>query len=648
MCGFCGFLLSNSKNQYLNTNLNLLNEMSASIQHRGPDGHGQWYNKDKGIFLDHRRLSILDLSDKAIQPMSSNSGRWKIIFNGEIYNFLELKNKISKEKNLKPNFWKSSGDTEILVNLIDLYGIDETLNLIEGMFSFVAWDDYENQIILARDRLGEKPLYFLKDKNYLVFSSEIIAIKKFHKNKLVLDINSIRELTKYNYIPFPNTIYEKVKKLEAGTYLKINSDLTTFSISNYWNPVNFSKNDNKKIDLEKIPEEVEELLIPILNKEIISDVPIGIYLSGGIDSTILASLLSYHTNAKLKSFTIKNEDNDFDESRIAKKTAKALNLEHHEFKINKNDLLDLIDQLSDVYTEPFADSSQLPSLLLNYKAKKHIKVAIGGDGGDELFGGYNRYFYLNKYYPLLNKIPLKVRDQISKLLLSLNSKSINSFFHKLSIISYGFIDYKNFGYKLQKSALSINQKSRFDLYDNLLSTSPNINDFFLKQNFDPNREQIKFIKKENFIESMILSDIKYYLPDDILCKVDRASMWNGIEVRAPFLHHLLVKYCLSIPVDLKIRKNENKWILRAIIKKYLPNYRNNIKMGFSSPIDNWLRFEIKDTFESCLNKNYLQKQGIFDFEKVSQKWIEHLDGKRNWGKFLWSFLIFQKWFLKHR
>ena len=647
MCGFCGFFLKNFEETQLTSNLNLLNEMSVSIKHRGPDGHGQWYNQDKGIFLDHRRLSILDLSNNATQPMTSNNGRWKIIFNGEIYNYLELKIKISKENNLSADFWKSTGDTEVLVNLIDLYGIDETLNLIEGMFSFVVWDNLENQIILARDRLGEKPLYYLQDKNNLVFSSDIIAIKKFCKKKLTLDINSVRELIKYNYIPSPNSIYEKVKKLEAGTYTKINSEFKTLSTKKYWCPFNVPKKKYKELEISKIPQDVEKILNQILKKEIISDVPLGVYLSGGIDSTLLASLLSFNTEAKLKSFTIKNRDNNFDESKIAKKTSKLLNLEHHEFEVNKNDLLDLIDQLSDVYTEPFADSSQLPSLLLNHKAKKYIKVAIGGDGGDEIFGGYNRYLYMNKYYSILSKIPISIRDQISKLILSLSAKTVNTFFNKLSIISAGFIDYKNFGYKLQKSAISLNQKNKFDLYDNLLSSSTNINYFFQNHNFDLNRDHINFVKKNNFVESMMLSDIKYYLPDDILCKVDRASMWNSIEVRAPFLHHSLVRYCLELPLDLIFRKNENKWILRSIIKKYLPDYNNNIKMGFSSPIDNWLRFEIKDSFESCLNKNYLKKQGIFDFENISHKWKEHLDGKRNWGKFLWSFLIFQKWFKKY-
>jgi asparagine synthase (glutamine-hydrolysing) len=647
MCGFCGFFVKKNEDIQTNSNLNLLQEMSVSIKHRGPDGHGQWHDKEKGIFLDHRRLSILDLSNKATQPMSSNNGRWKIVFNGEIYNYLELKIKISKEKKLKPNFWKSSGDTEVLINLIDLYGIDEALNLIEGMFSFVIWDSLENQIILARDRLGEKPLYFLKDENHLVFSSDIIAIKKFYEEELSIDINSVRELIKYNYIPSPNTIYKKIKKLEAGTYMKINSDLQTLSVKNYWNINNFYKKEYKNIDLEKIPDDIEKLLISILKKEIISDVPLGIYLSGGIDSTLLASLLSHRTESKLKSFTIKNEDSNFDESKIAKTTSKMLNLEHHEFQVNKNDLLDLIDQLSDVYTEPFADSSQLPSLLLNCKAKNYIKVAIGGDGGDELFGGYNRYVYMNKYYPLINKMPISIRDYITKIILSFNAKTVNSFFKNLSIISIGFIDYKNFGYKLQKSALSLNQKSKIDLYDNLLSSSPNINSFFQNKNFDLDRDHINFIKKEDFIESMMLSDIKYYLTDDILCKVDRASMWNGIEVRSPFLHHKLVKYCLEIPTNLKFRKNENKWILRSIIKKYLPDYKSNLKMGFSSPIDNWLRFEVKDSFEFYLDKKYLQKQGIFDFENILSKWKEHIDGKRNWGKFLWSFLIFQKWFKKH-
>ena len=646
MCGFCGFFLADHNQGNLSENLNTLSNMSKKIEHRGPDGHGQWFSNDKGIFLDHRRLSIIDLSSSATQPMSSQDGRWKIVFNGEIYNFLELKDKLSKEKKLSSNYWKGSGDTEVLINLIDFYGIDKTLNLIEGMFAFVVWDNLENKIILARDRLGEKPLYYLSGNNSFIFASDISAIQEFYKDRLSLDINSIRELSKYNYIPSPNTIYKNVKKIEPGSYMIVNSNLKNSFIKKYWGSENFLKK-NQKVNTTTIPDEVETILLKILEKETISDVPVGIYLSGGVDSTLLATLLSLRTETKLKSFTIRNRDNNFDESLIAKKNANFLNLEHHEFEVSKNDLLDIIDQLSDVYTEPFADSSQLPSLLLNYKAKNYIKVAIGGDGGDELFGGYNRYYLLNKYYYILNKIPLGLKNKLSNMLLGLNVQTINSFCDILSRISFGHVDYKNFGYKIQKSAFSIVQKSDLDLYDNLLSACPDIDNSFVNNNFDQSRKQIKFVRKENFLESMMLTDIKYYLPDDILCKVDRASMWHGIEVRAPFLHHSLVEYCLGLPVSSKFKKNENKWILRSIIKKYIPNYNNNLKMGFSSPIDNWLRHEIKEIFESCLDKNFIKNQGIFNFEYVSNKWLEHLNGKRNWGKFLWSYLIFQKWFKKH-
>ena len=647
MCGFCGFLLTEYKYEKINENLKILSNMSKKIERRGPDDHGQWHDYNKGIYLDHRRLAILDLSKDATQPMSSKNDRWKIIFNGEIYNFLELKEKIIIEKNLDPDYWNSSGDTEVLINLIDLYGIDETLNLIEGMFAFVVWDNLKNQITLARDRMGEKPLYFSNDKNSLVFASDISSIKEFYKEENSIDIDSVRELSKYNYIPSPNTIYKKVKKLEAGTYIIFDFDLKNSIVKKYWDSTSFEQKKIHKDDIEKIPNEVENLLSEVLQKEIISDVPTGIYLSGGVDSTLLASLLSLRCGVKLNSFTIKNKDNNFDESSIAKRSAKFLNLDHHEFEVGKNDLLDLIEKLSDVYTEPFADSSQLPSLLLNYKAKNYIKVAIGGDGGDELFGGYNRYVLLKKYSNLLLKIPLGIRSQISKLLLTLNVKKVDSFCNLLSKLSFGHIDYKNFGYKVQKSALSINQKSDFDMYDNLLSSCPDINNLFVNKSFDSKRDKIQFVKKKNFIESMMLTDIKYYLPDDILCKVDRASMWNGIEVRAPFLHHSLVKYCLELPVNLKFKNKQNKWILRTILKKYMPNYNNNLKMGFSSPIDSWLRVEIKDSLMSCLDEDFIKKQNIFDFEFILKKWSEHLDGKKNWGKFLWSFLIFQHWYKKN-
>ena len=650
MCGFAGFYFLGSDKKKEEDNLRSLNSMSLSIQKRGPDGHGQWHDPVKGIYLDHRRLSIIDISKRSNQPMTSHSNRWKIVFNGEIYNFLELKKKISEEKNLELKFWKTSGDTEVLINLIDFYGIDETLKLVEGMFAFALWDNLKNELIIARDRLGEKPLYYCNKNETFVFASDILAIKEYYKEeKLFLDINSVRELSKYSYIPSPNTIYKDVKKIESGSYITIKSNVKNYlDKKKYWSLQNIHKNEYKIIDNKKaIPEQVENLLVKILEKEIISDVPVGVYLSGGVDSTALATLLSKKMSIKINSFTIINKDNNFDESKIAKKTSRHLSSNHHEFEIEKKDLIDLIEQLSDVYTEPFADSSQLPTLLLNAKSKKFIKVAISGDGADELFGGYNRYFIFNKYSYLIDKVPLNMRNIISQFLLLFNASAVDFFFETISNISLGKLEYKNFGYKIQKTAFSIIQKSNPDLYDNLISSSPDSNRGFKNFDFDLAREKINLVQKKNFLESMMLTDLKYYLSDDILCKVDRASMWNGVEVRAPFLHNSLVEYCLKMPTSLMFKNNKNKWILRELIKKYIPHYNSEIKMGFSSPIDNWLKNEIKDVFVSCIDKKFINKQGIFDYNFVFNKWNEHLSGKRKWGKYLWSFLIFQKWFKKN-
>lgn len=649
MCGFAGFYFLGSDKKKLEDNLQCLNLMSRAIEKRGPDAHGLWYEQDKGIYLDHRRLSIIDTSNNSNQPMFSQNNRWIIIFNGEIYNFLELKKKISEEKNLKPNYWKSSGDTEVLINLIDLYGINEALKMIEGMFAFALWDNLKNELILARDRLGEKPLYYCMQKNFIAFASDILAIKEYYKTKLSLDINSVRELIKYNYVPAPYTIYKEIKKLEPGSYIVIKSEPKNFikNIS-YWSPQSFVTNNNEysKTDPKIITTEVENLLVSILKKEIISDVPIGVYLSGGVDSTLLATLLSKKIGKKINSFTLISRDSDFDESKIARKTSQFLNSNHHEFEIKKKDLIDLIENFSDVYTEPFADSSQLPTLLLNMMSKKYIKVAIGGDGGDELFGGYNRYFIFNKYFYLIKKIPQNIRIIIYKLLLTFDTETVDNFFNTISKLSLGKLQYKNFGYKVQKIAFSLMQKTNDDLYDNLISSCPDVSDSFSNYNFDLVRQKMNMIKNKNFVDSMMLTDIKYYLPDDILCKVDRASMWNGVEVRSPFLHHSLVEYCLKLPSNIKFVNKENKWILRELIKKYMPNYDSKIKMGFSSPIDSWLKNEIKDMFESCIDKNFINKQGIFDYNFILNKWNEHLNGKRKWGKYLWSILIFQKWFKK--
>ena len=648
MCGICGFYIRKNVNDKTDKEyMSLLSSMSEKIKHREPDGHGQWHNYSQGIFLDHRRLSIIDLSNNASQPMASKGDRWKIIFNGEIYNFLDLKDKISNKKKLSKSYWDGTGDTEVLIESINFFGIDKTLELIDGMFAFALWDSEKNELTIARDRVGEKPLYYFDNGVDFIFASDIQAIREYFVNKdFNLDLNSVKELCKYNFVPSPNTIYKDIKKLEPGNYFTIKPDTKDEIKKNkYWDKNSFSSNINS--DVNKLPNQIENLLFTALEKIIIADVPIGLYLSGGVDSTLLAILLKEIKGDKVDTFTIRNKDNNFDESIIAKKTSSKLNFNHHEFEINQNDLLELIEKLSDVYTEPFADSSQLPTLLLNSKAKNYIKVALGGDGGDELFGGYNRYYLLDKYFFKIQKIPLYLRNKISRIMLGINSKHVDFFFNILNKVSSGLIDYKNFGYKIQKIAFSIIQKNDLDLYDNLLSSTPEIDKSFIKFNFDIKRNKLNFIKDNSFIESMMLTDLNFYLPDDILCKVDRASMWNGLEVRSPFLDRNLVEFCLNIPTNIKFRNNENKWILRSIIKKYFSTYNNKSKMGFSSPIDSWLRFEIKKLFISNLDKKFIDSQGIFNYEFVLQKWNEHLNGKRNWGKYLWSFLIFQKWYKKN-
>lgn len=648
MCGICGFYIRKNINDKTEKEyLSLLSSMSDEIKQRGPDGHGQWHDYSQGIFLDHRRLSIIDLSNNGSQPMSNKEKRWTIVFNGEIYNFLELKDKISKEKKLTKDFWNGTGDTEVLIESINFFGIDKTLELIEGMFVFALWDNEKKELTIARDRMGEKPLYYFDNGVDFIFGSDIQSIKKYFVSKdFNLDLNSVKELCKYNFVPTPNTIFKDIKKLEPGNYFTIKPKIENgLKKIKYWDKSLFSLNKNS--DVNELPNKIENLLFEILKKITVADVPVGLYLSGGVDSTLLAILLKEVKGNNVDTFTIRNKDNNFDESAIAKKTSTELNFNHHEFEIDQNDLLELIEKLSDVYTEPFADSSQLPTLLLNSKAKNYIKVAIGGDGGDELFGGYNRYYLLEKYFYRLQKIPFYLRDRISKIMLGIYSSHVDLFFNLLNKVSNGMIDYKNFGYKIQKIALSIIQKNDMDLYDNLLSSSPGIDESFKNLNFDIKRNRLNVVKNKSFIESMMLTDLNFYLPDDILCKVDRASMWNGIEVRSPFLDRNLVEFCLNIPTNIKFRNNENKWILRSIIKKNFPKYKNKSKMGFSSPIDSWLRIEIKKLFVSNLDKKFLDSQGIFNYEFVLQKWNEHLSGKRNWGKYLWSFLIFQKWYKKN-
>lgn len=638
MCGLVGFV---SKNENHNSNLNILAKMSRSIYHRGPDDFGQYIYKNE-IYLAHRRLSILDTSKNGSQPMQSQSGNFVIVFNGEIYNHLKIRNYLKTFKNIQ---WKSLSDTETLLESFDLIGINETLKIISGMFSIVLLNKEENKLYLMRDRIGEKPLYYGYNNNSFFFGSEL---KVFKENKYIdLNINSLAlsKFFKFGYVPSPLSIYKNIFKLPPGCYLEyhnIFSNFNKFEIKKYWDLNNY-KNDYSISNENKITNNIENLIENSVKEQLISDVPLGAFLSSGIDSSLIVSLMKKFKKNKVQTFSIGFNESEYNEAKNSKKIAKYLGTEHNELYIKPSDIFDFIPNLQKIYDEPFADSSQIPTYFVSNFAKKNVTVALSGDGGDELFGGYNRYLNSNKILKLNNSIPNFLKNILIYFLKILTPSQWNKFTFILSKL-YLFPNISLGGDKIYKLIDLIKKNNVSDLYDYYISFWNYEDEIFIdKNNNNIINEKLNFYSEEDFINEMMIIDLKSYLPDDILVKVDRASMSNSLETRAPFLQKDLVEYALKIQTKYKFNKN-NKIILRRILSKYLPeNLYNLPKSGFSIPLDIWIRNDLKDWSHSLINSNHQKNFKIINYKNLKNIFDDHCSNKRNWSNKIWTFLMFQSW-----
>ena len=655
MCGIAGFLCSKN-NSYLK-NLKNLNSIKDILYHRGPDDHGLWYNNDEMISLGHTRLSIQDLSPAGHQPMKSFSKRYIMVYNGEIYNHLDLRNKL---KSLSPNIiWKGTSDTETLLNSFDFWGVEKTLRMCSGMFSIALWDNLNKELILIRDRFGEKPMYFGLVENNFIFGSELKVFKKITNFTNEISRDSLNLFLRFAYIPSPKSIYKNIFKLSPGAILKINKDnlneiinssgdnYETYKIHKWWNAKDVfnSQSSNLYSNEEIAINDTEKLLTKSINSQLISDVPVGAFLSGGIDSSIVSSLMQKNLSKKIETFTIGFDDKNYDEASHAKKIAKHLGTDHNELILNQKETLNIIPTLSNVYDEPFADSSQIPTILISKFAKQKITVALTGDGGDELFGGYNRYIFAKKFWKLMSNFPFALR---------------RGFAHSLDLFPVEFLNKFNFIFNLfVKSKVSFfgdkvskfSHKMKFvktidDLFLSLLSTYQNTSSLVLNSRDESmqifkKKNQLNFNNYETF---MMFIDSQSYLPDDILCKVDRAAMSVSLETRVPFLDETVVEHSWRIPTKMKIRNNEGKWILKQILNKYIPrDLTERPKMGFGIPLGDWLRDKLKDWSEYHLEENKLKSQGYFNHEEVRKLWKDHQTKKRDWSSILWPILIFQSW-----
>jgi asparagine synthase (glutamine-hydrolysing) len=632
MCGLAGFFSPHSN---INNPQTIIALMAQQLQHRGPDDHGTWCSPEEGIALGHQRLAILDLSMQGHQPMHSHNDRYVIIYNGEIYNYLILKKQLQN----KNHRFIGQSDTEVILALVSEYGLPETLGLLTGMFAFALWDKKNKVLHLARDRLGEKPLYYGLVNQTLVFASELKAFRAFPGFQNPIAESSLAYYLQFGYVPAPHSIYENIYKLLPGTYLSLSRpDLRSLPTPRtYWSAIQSAKegiqNPLSLTDHDAIIQG-EALLTSIVQNQMISDVPIGAFLSGGIDSSLIAALMQKNSNRPVKTFTIGFEHQSYNEAHYAKTIAAHLHTDHTELYVDAHQALDVIPKLPNIYDEPFADSSAIPTFLIAALTRQQVTVSLSGDGGDELFGGYNRYLLGQTLWSTLSLLPLSIRFILQKLLHSLAAP------HKHAWLAQSRIPLLK--HKLHKFSDIITSRSSDELYLHLISQWMNPEMITKARVATP--VQFSSFSELKIVEKMMLQDTLCYLPDDIMVKVDRASMAVSLESRAPFLDHHLLEWAWRLPSHMKIRNRNTKWLLKEILAKHIPSALfDRPKMGFAVPLDTWLKGPLRDWAETLLDKNVLQAQGYLHADPILKKWDEHKSGKRNWQSQLWTILMFQAW-----
>ena len=639
MCGIAGYV---GKTSYP---YNCLGEMAKAINHRGPDDRGTWYNEDEEIGLAHARLSILDLSSAGHQPMHSVSKNFVLVFNGEIYNHKVLRSELEL---IAQRNWLGHSDTETLLVAIDHWGLEKTLKKAKGMFAIALWDKRNKNLSLACDRIGEKPLYYGWVNDQFVFASELKSIKKFPEFKNLIDRNSLALFLRFNSIPAPHSIYQDIYKLEPGQIIQLDAESKKVKKFNFWSTEEvYNKGNLSQVSgtPEEIVDQLEVVLSKAVSSQMQSDVPLGAFLSGGIDSSTIVALMQSQSDSQVNTFTIGFNAKEYDEAKHARMVANHIGTNHFEMYVSERDALDIITELPNIYDEPFADSSQIPTYLVSKFAKQEVTVALSGDAGDELFGGYNRYVFAEKMFSKIMKGPISIRQLISSAIFTMTEEKWNTLLN--NFLSERFTD---IGHKLHKVANVLPSKSIRDMHFKLVSQIHNPSDWLLNANEykTPLNDDTERFVELNPIEQMMAYDLITYLPTDILTKVDRAAMAVSLETRVPFLDLNVIEFSASLPMEFKIRNGVTKWALREVLYKHVPkDLIERPKMGFGVPLAEWLRGPLQDWAESLLDEKRLHQEGFFDVEFVRNKWLEHLSGKRNWHHQLWNVLMFQAWLEKN-
>ena len=646
MCGIVGYF---SKHNHGSPE-KIITNMSSRIAHRGPDDFGFWLDNEVELALGHQRLSIIDLSDAGHQPMISQSGKYVLIFNGEIYNHLSLRKKFNQFD------WHGHSDTETLLACIDTWGLHKSISLCQGMFAFALWDKINKKLFLVRDRLGEKPLYYGWQNGVFLFGSELKSLQVHPRFVSEISRDSLTLLLRYGYIPTPHSIYRDIFKLTPGCWLEIDFEQKEGARLDpvpYWSMKAISEEGNfnslECSDSEAISL-LDEKLRSSVHSQMHADVSLGAFLSGGIDSSAIVSLMQAQSSRPVQTFSIGFEESAYNEAEDAKQVANFLGTSHTELYLSSRKALDVIPKLPDLYDEPFSDSSQIPTFLVSEMASQHVTVALSGDGGDELFGGYNRYLLPRSILMKIYRYPKPARSLLRKLLVSISPSSWDFVLSAISIGLPKSLKLAQSGDKLHKFARLISSLSKEGIYSGLVSQWSHPEEIVIGAVEPPTMAMLEtsWPKLQDFESRMMSVDAMTYLPDDILVKVDRAAMAVSLETRIPFLDHRVVEFACKLPLHLKIRNSTGKWLLREVLNKYVPRKLiERPKMGFAVPLEDWLRGPLRDWGESLLDETRLHQEGFFRPEPIRKKWEQHMTGKRNWHHQLWSILMFQAWLEKN-
>ena len=622
MCGIAGYFHSTPSSI---TDRHVV-QMVQAINKRGPDGSGTWTD-DAQIVLGHARLAIQDLSPAGHQPMESANGRYVIAFNGEIYNHQTLRK--SLESQFEAPAWRGRSDTETLLACFNSWGVEKTLQATVGMFAIALWDRVDNKLVLARDRLGEKPLYWGWLGDILVFGSELKALKQHPDFKSTVDRNALALYLRHNYVPAPYSIYEGIEKLMPGHYVSISLGQKRESVKPafFW-----SYNDAVVRGLDQplvgsetaIVDALELQLAESVGMQMLSDVPLGAFLSGGVDSSLIVALMQKQSRRPIKTFTIGFSEAGFNEAEHALAVSRHLGTEHTEIYIQPKDALDVIPHLPAIYCEPFADSSQIPTFLVSQLAKQQVTVALSGDAGDELFGGYNPYQFTPQAWNHVSKVPVSLR--------------------RLAASSLKLLPLRG---RVEKLVDIMNTPTREDFYRQMIShwKDPLVAVIDAKEPATLLNTPTSWPSTTGrYEEWMMAMDAQTYMVDDILVKVDRAAMANSLETRVPLLDHRIVELAWRIPLPMKIREGVGKWVLREVLYRHVPRQLiERPKKGFSIPIASWLRGPLREWAEDLLSESRLRQEGFFHPAPIRQIWAHHLAGHADYSSRLWGVLMFQAW-----